>query len=150
DAFFARRAGLCRLRGLIPRRREVDVALAADAALREHEARAVAVEIDERLVVFVDHGADGHLDDQILAGRAVLILVAAVLAAVGLVVALVLEVEQRRQRVVGDDDHAATVAPVAAGRATAWYTILAPERSGAVAAVAGLHLDGGLVDELHR
>src|SRR5262249_30271505 len=148
-ALFAQRAGLCRAWGLVPRGGEVDVALAAHAALREHEARAIRIEIDQRLVRFVDHRPDRNLDHEVVAGGAVLILVAAVLAAVRLVVALVFEVEQRRQRVIGHDDDAASVAAVAAGWTAAWYTILAPERGGAVSAVAGLHLDDGLVDELH-
>src|SRR5262249_46899620 len=55
----------------------------------------------------------------------------------------------RRQVRVRDDDDAAAVAAVTAGRATSRHAILASERGDTIAAVAGLDLDDGLVDELH-
>jgi hypothetical protein len=84
------------------------------------------------------------------AGGAVLVLVASVLAALGLVVPPVLEVEQRRQLAVGDHHDRAAVATVAARRAAARDAVFAPHRRRAVAAIAGLHVDDGFVDELHR
>src|ERR1043165_465020 len=130
----------------------MNVPLAAKPALREHERRAVAVEVDEQLARFlvVDHRADGDAEAQIRTGRAVLILVAAILAALGLVVPLVLVVEQRRQVRVGDDDDAASVAAVTARWATARHTILAAHGGGSVAAVASFDVDDGFVDEVHR
>src|SRR5262249_43050805 len=90
-----------------------------------------------------------HAQRQVRARRTVLVLVAPVLAALRLVVPAILEVEQRRQLVVRDDDDAAAVAAIAARRSAAWYTILAPERRGAIAAVSCLDVDDGFVDELH-
>src|SRR5262249_48479310 len=148
-ARLARRARLAGTRRLIPRRLEVDVAAAAGAALREDHARAVLGEIGELIVALEDDRPDRHLHHEVLTRRAVLILVAAVLAAPRLVGAPVLEVEKRRRMRIGDEPHAAAVAAVASRRSTAWYTILAPERGGTITAVAGLHLDDGLVDELH-
>ena len=41
------------------------------------------------------------------------------------------------------------IATVTARGTTVWYTILAPKRGRAIAAVSGLYLDDGFVDELH-
>ena len=57
----------------------------------------VNVQIDDRFagLLVVDHGADRYAYDEIGTGCAVLIFVAAVFAAIGVVVALVFEIEQR-------------------------------------------------------
>src|SRR5262249_61060977 len=54
-----------------------------------------------------------------------------------------------RARRAGAPVPRAALAAAAAPRSAAWYTVLASERGRAVAAVAGLHVDDGLVDELH-
>ena len=61
----------------------------------------------------------------------------------------VAEVEQRREPLVDDEHDATAVAAVAARRARPGDELLAPERDRAVAAVAGLHVDRGFVDEVH-
>src|SRR5262245_42536593 len=150
-ALLAGRPGGGDPRGAVPCGGEVDVALAALAAARGDEAGARRVEIEQPLAaVDVMHdGADRHPQDELLAALAVLILVAAVLPALRLVVAAVLVVEERRELRVGDDHHAAAVAAVAARRSAARNVRLAPEGDAAVAAVARLHVNGGLVDEVH-
>src|SRR5262249_51896197 len=136
-ALLAGRAGLGGARRLIPRGLEVDVAAPAGAAARDGDASAGLGGI-RRLHArggVEDQGADRHFERETGAARAVLILVAAVLAALRLVVAAILEVEQRREVGVGNDEDAPAVAAIAARRSAAWYTILAPERGGAIAAV---------------
>ncbi len=72
-----------------------------------------------------------------------------VAAALRLVDADVAVVEQRRELRVDEQHDVAAVAAVAAGRSAARDELLAPPRHGAVAAVAGLHVDADFVDELH-
>ena len=71
------------------------------------------------------------------------------LAAPRLVLADVAVVEQRRELRIDDQHDVAAVAAVAAGGPAARDELLPPQRHGAVAAVAGLHVDANLVDELH-
>src|SRR5690606_34730526 len=139
-ALLAGGAGGGDARRAVVRGGEVDVALPAGAAARGDEAGARRVEIGQALagVGVEHHGADRHAEHEVLAAAAVLILVAAVLAARRLVVAPVLEVEQRAELRVGDQDDAAAVTAVAAGRAAARHVRLAAEGDAAVAAVAGL------------
>src|SRR5262249_38349137 len=150
-ALLARRARLGGARRGVPRRFEMDVAAPAVAAARDDRARPRLVEVVEHLArVGVHHDRpERHLDDEVLAGLAVLVAVAARLAALGAVVLLVLEIEERGQLLVGDEHHAAAVAAVAARRAAAGNVRLAPEGRDAVAAVAGLDVDLGFVDEDH-
>ena len=74
---------------------------------------------------------------------------AAVLAALRAVDAREAVVDQRVDVAVGDGVDAAAAAAVAAVGAAARHVLLAAERRDAVAAVAGDHLDGRFVDELH-
>ena len=72
------------------------------------------------------------------------------LAVLRVVVLQVAEVEQGAEVLVGDEDDAAAIAAVASGRAALVDELLAAERDRAVAAIAGLHLNADLIDELHR
>src|SRR5690606_32450611 len=74
----------------------------------------------------------------------------AVLALVRLELLLEAVLEERREVLVDDEPDAAAVAAVAARGAAAGHVLLAPERHRAVAAVAGLHVDGDFVDEHPR
>jgi hypothetical protein len=80
---------------------------------------------------------------------AVLVAAAARLAVAGPVLALEAEVEQRGQALVGLEDDVAAVPPVAAGGPAAGDELLPAKGDRAGAAVARLHQDFRLVDELH-
>src|SRR5262249_14568269 len=96
-----------------------------------------------------DEGAERDADNPVHARLAVLVLAAAVLAALGAIVLLVLEVEKGRQLLVGDEDDVAAVAAIAPGRAALGHVRLAAECGDAVPAVAGADIDLGFVDEDH-
>ena len=63
--------------------------------------------------------------------------------------ALDAKIRQRIDAFGGPQPHAAAVAAIAAVRAAERHEFLAPEAGAAAAAVAGLHPDGGLIDEFH-
>ena len=102
------------------------------------------------MLVVEDHRAGRDEDDQIVRTRAVALRAAARLARLG---PPMLAMHERRQTVdarLGDDDHAAAVAAVAAVRPAARDVLLAPEADAPVAPVAGLDFDGDAVDEHGR
>ena len=76
-------------------------------------------------------------------------LLAAGLAVLGLVGALDAKIGQRVDAGGGTQVDAAAVAAVAAVRAAQRHELLAPETGAAAAAVAGLHLQRGFIDEFH-
>ena len=121
------------------------------AALRDERALAVAREVGDALagVGVGDHGAHRHAQHDVVRAAAVLVGAAAVLAALRAVDARVAVVDQRVDVAVGHRTDAAAAAAVAAVGAAARHVLLAAERRGAVAAVAGEDLDGRFVDELH-
>jgi hypothetical protein len=131
---------------------EVEVAQPAVAALGEKRALAVLREVRDRLAGpgIADHGADGEAQDDVLGAAPVAIGAAAVLAGLRAEDARVAVVDERVEVRVGDRPDAAAAAAVAAVRAAARHELLAPERSAAVAALAGHHLDSRLVEEFHR
>ena len=105
-----------------------------------------------RAVLVADDGALGHRAPR-GRRRAVpcLLLALAVGAAAGPAVGVVAEGEQRGHVAVGDEPDVAAVAAVAAVGAALGDVGLAPERDAARAAVAALHVEAALVDELrHR
>ena len=59
------------------------------------------------------------------------------------------EIDQRVEVLVGDQPDAAAVAAIATVRAAERNEFLATEAHAAVAAVAGLYVDLGFVDEFH-
>ena len=130
-------------------RQEARVAAPADAALRRHPAVAVAHEVGEQLTVLAPHDrADRHVDDEIGAGRAVLLLARPVRARLRLAVRMVPEREQRGDVAGRVQPDVAAVAAVAAVGTALRHVRLAPERDDAGAAVAGLHVQLRHVDEL--
>ena len=86
-----------------------------------------------------------HLD--VLAGLAVAVGAHAVLAAARPIRVLVAEVVERVVRRIGDGPDRAAVSAVASGGPPLRDELLPPEGDAAVAAVAGLHVDLGGIDE---
>src|SRR5262245_32867085 len=103
-------------------------------------------------VAIGDDGAEGHFQDHVVAAGAVTVRALPVGAALGVVVALVVVIEQRGQRGIGLEPDAAAVTAVAAVGAAIGNEFLAAEAHAAGAPVAALdeHID--LVDEhtVHR
>src|SRR6185369_6632439 len=130
---------------------EAGVAAATAGAPHREHALARRREIADRLagVAIGDDGAQRHPDDQVVAAGAVTIAALAVGSALGVIVALVPEVEQRGERGIGFEEHGAAIASVAAVGAAAGDELLATEAHAPGAAVAALHEDVDLVDE-HR
>src|SRR5690606_21498364 len=96
-----------------------------------------------------DDGADGHGDDEVVAALAVFLLAHAAFPALRLEAALVAEVDQGVEVLVGLQPDAAAVSPVTAVGAALGNELLPPEAHAAVAALAGGHGDFGFVDEFH-
>src|SRR5690606_11924496 len=95
-------------------------------------------------------GADGHADPQVVARAARHLVRAAGASALGGEVLAELEVEQRRQVVVGDEDHVAALPTVAAGWTAVRDELLAAPTDQPVAASPCADDDPDLVDEAHR
>src|SRR5688572_6475325 len=95
------------------------------------------------------HGADWHGDRVVLATLAVTLLAHAVLAALGLELLLVAEVDEGIEVLVGLDPDIATIAAITAVRAAERDELLATEANAAVAAVACGDRDFCFVDEFH-
>ncbi len=139
-------------RGLIGGRLEPRVSFAAFAAAGRHHAIARLREVLQQQVVLVveDHRAGRDENDQIVGAGAVALGAAARLARLG---PPMLAVHQRREAVdarLGDNDHAAAVAAVAAVGPATRNVLLAPEADATVAPFAGFDLDRDAVDEHGR
>ena len=147
----ARLAGVGAARRLIGRGLEMRIAEAAVAAPGDARALAGLDQLRQhRLLVLGQHlGAGGQLDHQVLPGRAGAVLAHAAATALGLEMLAEAIVDQRVE--VGDarNPHVAALAAVAAVGPAELDEFLAPEGDAAVAAVAGAHIDLGLVEELH-
>ena len=141
-------------RGATDRGDEVDVAATAGTARGDDDALAGLREIGNlvhgrlRLRVELAHdGAQGHLEDEVLAIPAVTTRTLAVRAATGSEVVLVAVVNEGAQLGVGLDDDAAAVAAVTAVGTALGNEGLAPEGHAAGTAVAALYVDVGKVSE---
>ena len=93
---------------------------------------------------------DRHADDDIVGIGAVLVLAAAVLAVLGAILLLVLEVDQRTELLVGLDDHITALAAVAAVRSSARNIGLAPEAHAARSAVACDYFDLDSINKIRH
>ena len=115
------------------------VAAAAFAAAADQHALAVLGQVADDFVGgdVDDLGADRHPDDHVFAGLAVHLPAHAVLAALGAELALVPEVDQGVEVLVGFQSDAAAIAAVAAIRSAERNEFLATKADAAVAAVAG-------------
>ena len=122
---------------------------AAAAAPGSHEALALALQVAQQLarLVVEDLGAGRDPQHEVLAAAAVHVLVGAVLARRGAVLAAVAKVEQGAQALVDLQHDAAAVAAVAARGAALGHELLAAEGDRAFATVARADPDVGLVDE---
>src|SRR6202011_1169457 len=84
-----------------------------------------------------DERADGHADDELLAGRTGFVVLAAAFARFRAELFLEAEVDQRAELGIRDQHDVAAAPAVAAGRPAFGHVLLAPPRDDAVAAVAG-------------
>ena len=138
-------------RRAVDARLEVHVAEAALAAAREQRALAVPGEVGDQIAGFLvaDHGAHRHAQLEVAPGGAVAVLAQAAGAVLGAVDAREAVVDQRVDVAVGPRPDAAAAAAVAAVGPAVPDVLLAAKVRGAVAALAGVHLDLRFVDELH-
>ena len=97
----------------------------------------------------VEHRADRHAQDDIVATGAILVGAAAVFTALADEFAGVAVVDQGIDVAVGDGIDAAAAAAIAAIGAAHGNVLLAAERRRAVAAIAGFYVYLGFVDKLH-
>ena len=130
---------------------EAGVAFAAASAARRQVALARLGEVEQSLARrFVpDHRAHRHLHVHRVAFVPGPIAALAVTAALGFMLGVEAEVQQRILVLVGDQVDVAAAAAIAAARPSARDELLPPERQAAIAAVARLHVDSDFVDE-HR
>ena len=144
-----RQAGLGELGDLAGGGGKMAVAPAAASAFGNHH-RLIAREIRHHKagLGLLQNGAAGHTDDQVLRVCAALALGAAVLAVLGGIFALVAEVHQSGQVIVGHKDDVAAASPVAAVRAAGRHEFFAVEGHGAIAALACMQPDGGYVNKV--
>ncbi len=143
--------------GRLPRRTvgtalEMDVAQAMSATARHQQLVAVRHHLaDELLGVGIEYARpDRHADVDTLALVPGHLPPHAILPALGAVMALMAEIDQRIEATVGHQEHMTTVTTVTAIRAAFGNKLLAAKTYAAVPAVAGLDLDNRLIDKLHR
>ena len=127
---------------------EAGVAAAAAAAGGGQPRVAGPDQVGQHLPLLVlDRGALGHRHPQLGPDRPAAPPALAVDAGAGTPVGMVAEGEQRRHVAVGDQPHVAALAPVSPVGPAPWHVVLTPERHRAGAAVTGLDVQPGLVDE---
>ena len=128
---------------------EVLVAASAASAFGDDDALVGLCEVVDQLagVLVVEGGADRDLQDDGVAVEAGAVGAHAVLAALGLVLGVVAEVDQGVVALGADHDDVAAAAAVAAGGTAAGHELLAPEGHAAVAAVAGFDANFCFIDE---
>ena len=145
----AGQTGLGKLGDLAGRGRKMAVAPAAASALG-HDNRLTARQIghDEVGLGLLQHGAAGHADDQVVTVCAAHPLGAAILAVGRGVLALVAEVHQGGQVVVGHKDDVAAAPAVTAVGAARRHEFFAVERHRTVAALAGVQPDRGGINKI--
>ena len=134
-------------RHLARRADEAGVAAPAAAAAREANPRVRMGQVGDQIVPVEHLRADRDADLDVLAVRAVLAGAAAVASLRRGDQLAALERDEVAQIPVGDRDHVAAVAAVAAVGAALRDVLLPPERERAVAAAAGLHLELRAVGE---
>ena len=106
---------------------------------------------DEFARVDVVHdGATGYFDVEVLAGTTRLVATRAAVATFGAEFSGNAEIRQRVEALIGHEVDTADVTAVTAVGAALLDVFFTTKTQAAVAAVAGLHADGGFVDEFHR
>src|SRR6185437_12786298 len=150
-AAFSGLAGPETARCAVGTRLEVNIAVAALTPLGDFQRLPDLDQIPEQLsgVGIADAGSGGHRNQQILAAATGTVPTRSGLAMRGLESALNAEVRESIEARGRAQPHAATGAAIATIRSAARDEFLAPEARAAAAAVAGLNLNQGLVDELH-
>src|SRR5207237_1437128 len=129
------------------------VAAPAHAALKEGDSLAGLGEVGEQaalVIVGEDLGPDGDLDDEVVAACAGAVRPGAALAARGAEMLGVAEVDQRIEAGHRLEDDVAALAAVTAVGSAELDELLPPEGNCAGSARAGLHVDLGLVEKVHR
>ena len=145
-------AGLARVgaaRGAVGGAGEAGVAAAAAPSASRHPALAGRGEVEQPLAaLFLEKDRpDRHADEGVFAFAPVAVRAFPVAAALAAEFAVVAEGQERVQVLGGLQHDVAAVAAVAARRAAPRDVLLPAEGNAAVAAVAGLHPDFGLVNE---
>src|SRR6185437_11133030 len=150
-AFLAGPALVGAARRAVGRALVVQVAVAAVAALGEHDALADLGQVGEQsLVVFLEYlRATRQPEHDVLAASARALAARALMAGLGLEVLGVAVVDQRVETVDAFDDDVAAAPAVAAVRTAELDELLAAKSDTAVPAVAGADEDFGLVEEFH-
>src|SRR5829696_7740683 len=147
---FAGQAPLAERRRAACRGSKRAVAAAAGAAAGHHELLAGFGKVGEEAVFVVDQGADGDLDDGIVASFAGAVVAGAVTPSFGLD-QLAEGVRFEGLEVLGGvEDHVAPVAAASAVGAAARLVLLAVERDAAVAAAPRANDEPGFIYELQR
>jgi len=149
--FLARFAGLVLARCAIGAGFVARVAAAAHAAFEEHEPLADLGEIGEHLfLVLAEHlGAERNLDDEVGCAGPGPVLALAVIAALGLEMLGVAEVDERVEALDGFEHDVAALAAIAAVGAAVLDIFFAAEADRAGATCAGFQKDLGLVEKVH-
>ena len=139
-------------RGLVGRRREVDVAQAAPAAASDHQRLLADHQVGQQVATLgVAHDrARRHVQVQVLACLAVLLRARAAGARLGPEVVLMAVVAEHGLARVDPEVNRAAAAAIAAVWPAARNVRLAPEGRGAVATVAGENGDRHLIKEHRR
>ena len=135
---------------LAPHRRQRSVAETAAPAVCRHETSAGAGEIGQHFTRLVhDDGAVGHPQRQVAAFGAVAMTAGTLLAVAGVLVGMVMEVEQRVHVRIDDEDDVTAVPAVAAVWSAERFELLAVNGGDAVTSVAGGQVQHDAVDERH-
>ncbi len=158
-ALLAGLAVVRKMRRLARRRREMLIALTAAPAFGDAHAFVRRAQVGEQPRVAArafwvdrdarDERADGDAHDELFARRTGLVVLAAAFARFRAELFLETKVDQRAELGIGDEHDVPAAPAVTAGGAAFRHVLLAPPCDDAVAAVAGGHVDDGLVDELH-
>src|SRR6202167_3890304 len=134
------------------RRREMHIAAATLATLRNHRRVTRHHEVRERLAAYLIEddraGRDAH--DDIVGAVTVLLLAATGLAVFRDQTRLIFEIEQRREAFIDLEDYAAAASAVAARRPAERPVLLAQKRDSTVAALPGVHEYPGFIDKSHE
>src|SRR5262249_40196723 len=139
-------------RGAIGGADEAGVAAATAGAASHQHALTGLGQVSEPLprVAVGNYRTEGHPEDRILAGGAVLVRALAVLPTLGGVVAVIVEGEERGDGGIGLEKDAPPVASVSTVRAAAGNELLSAEADAARTPVAALDEDVDFVDEHQR
>jgi hypothetical protein len=150
-SLLARSSGGCDSRRSARRRREMHIAGAAFAALRDYRRVTGHHEVRERRAALLieDDRAGRHSHDDVVGAVPILFLAAARLAVFRDQPRLIFEIEQRRQTLIDLEDYAAAAPAVAARGPAERPVLLAQKRDRTVAAFPGVHEYPGFIDKSH-